>query len=112
MQPKVILESFQVRCREKTFEFEEHDTFLFGRQNNCHARIREDKRVSRHHFLLEANPPDVRIRDLGSRNGTNVNDVKYGGREKHETPEEGAEPFLSEREFEKRRSHSGRADDN
>jgi hypothetical protein len=50
----------------------------------------DDCKVSRHHFILEVNPPDARIRDLGSMNGTFVNGKKYGGREEYETPEEGA----------------------
>ena len=40
------------------------------------VRITDDKRVSRHHFLLEISPPTVRLRDLGSLNGTNVNGVR------------------------------------
>jgi hypothetical protein len=51
---------------------------------------RSDNFISRHHFILEVNPPDARIRDLGSLHGTHINGQKYGGREKHETPEEGA----------------------
>lgn len=74
----------------KTFVFDEHDTFLFGRMTDCHICLPDDKTVSRHHFLLEVNPPDARLRDLGSLHGTSVNGQKYGGREKHETPEEGA----------------------
>lgn len=76
--------------RGKSFVFEEHDTFLFGRMDDCHACLPDDPAVSRHHFILEVNPPDARIRDLGSRNGTHVNGTKYGGREEGETPEEGA----------------------
>jgi serine/threonine-protein kinase len=52
---------------------------------------KEDRAVSRHHFILEINPPDAVLRDLGSLNGTWVNDVKHGGREKGETPEQGAQ---------------------
>jgi serine/threonine protein kinase len=40
---------------------------------------------------MEANPPDARIRDLGSLNATHVNGVRYGGRKKHETPDEGTQ---------------------
>jgi len=73
------------------FVYDEHDTLLFGRAPDCHARLsEEDRTASRHHFLIEVNPPDARIRDLGSLNGTYVNGVKYGGREPGETPEEGA----------------------
>jgi len=74
----------------KTFDFAEHDTLLLGRMADCHICLPEDKTVSRHHFLLEVNPPDARIRDLGSLHGTYINGRKYGGRQKHETPEEGA----------------------
>lgn len=74
----------------KTFVFEKHDTLLFGRMDDCHACLPEDQQVSRHHFLLEVNPPEARLRDLGSRNGTYINGQKYGGRARHETPEEGA----------------------
>jgi hypothetical protein len=76
--------------RGKEFVFDVHDTFLFGRMDECHACLPDDVRVSRHHFILEANPPDARIRDLGSLNGTYVNNTRYGGRKSHETPEEGA----------------------
>jgi eukaryotic-like serine/threonine-protein kinase len=41
-------------------------------------------------FLLEAYPPMASLRDLGSMNGTTVNGKKCGGREKGETPEQGA----------------------
>ncbi len=74
----------------KTFVFDEHDTLLCGRMPNCQVYLPDDKRVSRHHCLLEINPPDARLRDLGSLHGTYINKQKYGGRERHETPEEGA----------------------
>ncbi|NLS92104.1 MAG: protein kinase [Planctomycetaceae bacterium] len=90
MPPKVILAITSGPLEGHKFEFDQHDTFLFGRRSNCHARITDDPRVSRHHFILEANPPDARVRDTGSRNGTIVNGVKYGGREKHETPAQAA----------------------
>lgn len=72
------------------FAFEEHDTLLFGRAGDCQICLPGDQQVSRHHFFLEVNPPDGRLRDLGSRNGTHINGQKCGGRAKHETPEEGA----------------------
>lgn len=73
----------------KTFSFKEHDTFLFGRLEECHCYLPDDGQVSRRHFIVEVNPPDARIRDFGSRNGTYVNDKKIGGREEGETPEQG-----------------------
>ena len=74
----------------KAFPFEEHDTLLFGRASDCQICLPADQQISRHHFLLEVNPPDARLRDLGSRNGTFINGQKCGGRARHETPEEGA----------------------
>jgi hypothetical protein len=73
----------------QTFVFEEHDTLLLGRMSDCHVWLPDDQRISRHHFLLEVNPPLACIRDLGSRNGSYVNGQKYGGRARDETPEEG-----------------------
>jgi tRNA A-37 threonylcarbamoyl transferase component Bud32 len=74
----------------RTFVFDEHDTLLCGRLADCHVCLPDDRWISRHHFLLEVNPPDARLRDLGSLHGTYVNGQKYGGRQPHETPEEGA----------------------
>ena len=77
-------------AKGKVFTFTEHDTFLFGRMPDCHATFPDDTQVSRHHFILEACPPKASLRDLGSLNGTYVNGKKWGGRNKDETPEEGA----------------------
>jgi hypothetical protein len=75
--------------QDQTYAFDEHDTFIFGRGEDCHARLpASDKTASRHHFILEANPPDARLRDLGSLNGTYVNGVKHGGRPESLSPEE------------------------
>ncbi len=74
----------------RAFELTEHDTFLLGRMEDCHLCLPDDTQVSRHHFLLEACPPQASLRDLGSMNGTHVNGKKCGGREKGETPEQGA----------------------
>ncbi len=91
MPGKITLEVAQGPIRGKVFVFEEHDTFIFGRARDCHARLaQEDTTASRHHFLLEVNPPDVRIRDLGSLNGTYINGKKFGGRKEGETPQDAA----------------------
>jgi hypothetical protein len=73
-----------------TFIFEEHDILLLGREKDCQVCLPEDPQISRHHFILEVNPPQIRIRDLGSLHGTYINGQKYGGRGKYETPAEGA----------------------
>jgi serine/threonine protein kinase len=75
--------------RGQRFDFDGHDTFLFGRAPDCHARLSpDDASASRHHFLLEANPPRARLRDLGSLNGTHLNGVRHGGRRPGESPDE------------------------
>ena len=81
----------------RTFAYDRHDTFLFGRSPECHAELAAaDTTASRHHFLLEVNPPQARLRDLGSLNGTHVNGVKHGGRGRQESPEEAARRKLPE----------------
>ena len=48
---------------------------LIGRSGDCALLIPKEKdmRISRRHCLLILDPPKARIRDLGSRNGTFVN---------------------------------------
>jgi pSer/pThr/pTyr-binding forkhead associated (FHA) protein len=87
--------SVQLRITEgiakgKVFTFAAHDTFFLGRHPDCHMHLPDDTCVSRHHFILEACPPQACVRDLGSRNGTYVNGRKVGGRKEGESPEEGA----------------------
>src|SRR6266508_1599888 len=88
MQNRVRLEIVDGPLKGKKFEFAERDTFVFGRAPDCHAHLPDDTYVSRHHFLLEVNPPLARLRDLGSLKATYVNNRKCGGRNKGENPEE------------------------
>ena len=91
MSGRVRLEVVGGPIAGRRFVFDAHDTLLFGRGADCHARLSEqDGKASRHHFLLEVNPPAARLRDLGSLNGTYVNGVRYGGRGAL-TPEEAAQ---------------------
>ncbi len=58
----------------REFEFDAHDTFIVGRAPHAHFRLpQKDKYFSRSHFLIEVNPPQCRLMDLGSTNGTHVN---------------------------------------
>src|SRR5262249_35961468 len=43
--------------------------------------------VSRRHCLLDIDPPHVRVRDLGSKNGTYVNGKNIGQRQPGRPPE-------------------------
>jgi eukaryotic-like serine/threonine-protein kinase len=58
----------------KEFAFDRHDTFLVGRSKDAHFKLSsDDPYFSRRHFLVEVNPPRVRVLDLNSRNGISVN---------------------------------------
>lgn len=64
---------------EKQFEFDAPQICVFGRASDCDIAppdSDESLLISRHHCLLEIDPPAVRIHDLGSTNGTYVNGVK------------------------------------
>ena len=66
---KVIAGPYQGRI----FSFTQHDTFLIGRSPEAHMCLVDDRFFSRNHCLLEINPPQSFLRDLGSTNGTFVN---------------------------------------
>ena len=58
----------------QVFTFGSHDTFLVGRSKRAHFRLpTKDRFFSRVHFLVEVNPPQCRLMDMDSRNGTFVN---------------------------------------
>jgi serine/threonine-protein kinase len=70
---KAILEVLEGPHAGTTFAFGRHETFVIGRSESAHLCVRGDRHFSRHHLLLEFNPPRCYLRDLGSRNGTAVN---------------------------------------
>ncbi len=59
------------------FTFAGHDTFLVGRSRHAHFRLpAKDRYFSRIHFMMEVNPPECQLIDMGSHNGTYVNGEK------------------------------------
>lgn len=65
------------------FVFDEPTTCIIGRSRDCSIVLpleAEHLDVSRHHCVIEMAPPSVRVRDLGSLNGTFVNGKKIGQR--------------------------------
>jgi eukaryotic-like serine/threonine-protein kinase len=69
------------------FVFDQRTTCLIGRGSDCNIVIPEPEErrvISRHHCVLDINPPDVRIRDLGSLNGTFLNGINIGQRASQE----------------------------
>jgi pSer/pThr/pTyr-binding forkhead associated (FHA) protein len=60
----------------KTISIEKQ--FLVGREQDCHLRPKSDL-VSRHHCVFTLDDYTLRVRDLGSTNGTTVNDERLEG---------------------------------
>lgn len=52
--------------------------FLIGREEDCHLRASSDL-ISRHHCVFSIDEYTVRLRDLGSTNGTFVNGERISG---------------------------------
>jgi serine/threonine-protein kinase len=71
---RVILDVLQGPRKGRSFVFDRHDTFIVGRSRFVQCPMPEDSALSRDHFLIEINPPRCEIRDLGSTNGTFVNE--------------------------------------
>lgn len=88
---EVTLTAINDEQEGEKYEFNERATCLVGRAEDCRLQLPDDDRhnaVSRYHCLLDINPPQVRVRDFGSKNGTYVNGEKIGQRERDQTPEE------------------------
>jgi len=91
MPAKVMIEATGGPLTGARFVFEEPDLLVVGRASDCRAVLPSgDDKASRHHLVMEIRPPRVSVRDLGSLNGTFVNDEKIGARAPTETPEQGA----------------------
>lgn len=69
----------------KLFEFDRAESFLVGRAEDAHLKFSDDDPyVSRRHLLLHCNPPRLRLLDLNSRNGVQLNGSKVScGELKH-----------------------------
>jgi hypothetical protein len=102
MGASVALEIVEGARPGQRFTFDERVVCVVGRGDDCDPRIvdtGERQLVSRHHCLLDINPPDIRIRDFGSLNGTHVNGEEIGRRLRGQTPEEGARIKFRERDL-------------
>jgi serine/threonine-protein kinase len=72
--PSLTLTVTEGPHKGRTFTLAGHDTFLVGRSKQAHFQLpAKDKYFSRIHFLVESNPPECRLTDMGSHNGTYVN---------------------------------------
>ena len=87
MAGKITLTVTKGELEGKTFEYEEPDRVYVGRQEDCGIVLPENT-VSRYHCLLDINPPEVSLQDFGSLNGTYLNDMKIGQRDRNQSWEE------------------------
>jgi serine/threonine-protein kinase len=76
MVERLILEVVAGPRRGTRFTLDRGQTFLVGRADEVHLCLADDPRVSRHHYLIEANGAECYLRDLDSTNGTFVNGVR------------------------------------
>jgi len=99
MSDRVTLTVTQGQLKGQEYVFGDRTWCLIGRASDCLLQLPNDLAhgdVSRHHCLLNINPPEVRVRDFGSRNGTYVNGTKIGQRAPRQAPEEAALTELPE----------------
>jgi len=80
---KITITVTRGTLKGQTFVFEQPSHCVIGRSCDCTIQLPREPGtldVSRHHCLLEIDPPAVQVRDLGSLNGTFVNGNKIGQR--------------------------------
>jgi pSer/pThr/pTyr-binding forkhead associated (FHA) protein len=91
MPTKITLKVIQGKLAKKEFTFSKYTTCILGRSDDCGIQFpKEELKISRRHCRLYINPPDIRIRDLGSKTGTYVNDQNIGQRDKNHSTHDGA----------------------
>jgi eukaryotic-like serine/threonine-protein kinase len=87
MPAKVVLTITQGQLSGTKYTYEDREVCTIGRHKDCNVRLPSDAdhaQVSRYHCLLDINPPFIRVRDLGSGNGTYVNGKRVGAQTKPE----------------------------
>src|SRR4029077_10329331 len=81
----------------RKYVFTEPRSCVVGRSTDSDLRLPvepEFMTVSRRHCLLDVNPPHLRVRDLGSRNGTFVNGMQIRHPWSWPKVGDGATPYL------------------
>jgi len=84
MVPTVTFTVTKGALKGQEFLFRKPRSVIVGRAPECRLLLGDvlDPTVSRHHCVLEIDPPNVSVRDLGSLNGTYINDLRLGGRDR------------------------------
>jgi eukaryotic-like serine/threonine-protein kinase len=89
MAARVTLTVKEGLQRGRRFVLDKAGPAVIGRTEGCSVRLSgglDYQLVSRRHCLLDIDPPEVRVRDLGSRNGSYVNGRLIGRRPGAEMP--------------------------
>jgi pSer/pThr/pTyr-binding forkhead associated (FHA) protein len=79
MGNRIVLTVITGPHRNQRYVFDRRARCLAGRAEDCQVRFSgdvRDRQISRHHCLLDINPPLIRVSDLGSMNGTFINGKK------------------------------------
>ena len=87
MAGKIIFKVTRGALAGQTFEYGEKTRIFIGRQEDCGIVVPENT-VSRYHCVLEITPPEVKLQDFGSLNGTFLNGEKIGQRDREHAWEE------------------------
>ena len=83
MDPTIKLNIIEGCLKGKEIVLDRRGRYVVGRAPDCDIQLTLDEGmpgVSRHHFVLAFDPPVLRVRDLGSRNGTYLNGENIGQR--------------------------------
>jgi pSer/pThr/pTyr-binding forkhead associated (FHA) protein len=81
-QTSIILTVSEPRGEKHEFVYTRASRIVVGRADDCDLHVPADlehMNVSRHHCLIEIDPPRISVRDLDSLNGTMVNGAHIGG---------------------------------
>jgi eukaryotic-like serine/threonine-protein kinase len=94
MAARVTLTVKEGLQRGRRFVLDKAGPSVIGRTEDCSVRLSgglDYQLISRRHCLLDIDPPEVRVRDLGSLNGTYVNGRLIGRRQTDELPQDSTE---------------------
>ena len=79
MFERIILRATNGKLKGQEFVLENETEYTLGRARDCSCVLDDPLcLVSRRHCRIKVHAPFVRIQDLGSRNGTRVNDTSIG----------------------------------
>jgi pSer/pThr/pTyr-binding forkhead associated (FHA) protein len=91
MSSQVEVDVCETDGRHTVHVYNKRTVCPIGRADSSSIQFPDDELhldISRQHCVLIINPPEITIRDCGSRNGTFVNGTKIGGRPLGTEPEE------------------------